>query len=118
MQAIHHAFVGERLQVAVVVRAVPGAGFVDDPDVAIDGANGLDDLGGQGAPLVGDVVRAAHPGGGLVIDIVAVDEVVVGGVFELVGHCGPEAEEAVASLRVVPEGGESGIGVAVDGRLV
>ena len=118
MQAIHHAFVGERLQVAVVVRAVPGAGLVDDPDVAIDGANGLDDLGGQGAPLVGDVVRAAHPGGGLVIDVVAVDEVVVGGVFELVGHCGPEAEEVFAHLRVVPEGRVAGVFVGIHGRLV
>ena len=118
MQAIHHAFVGERLQVAVVVRAVPRAGLVDDPDVAIDGANGLDNLGGHGPPLVGDVVGALNPFGGLVIDVVAVDEVVVGGVFELVGHCGPEAEEVVENLRVVPEGGETGIGVAVDGRLV
>ena len=67
MQTIHHAFVGEGLQVAVVVRAVPGAGLVDDPDVAIDVTNGLDDLGGQGAPLVGAVVRAFNPFGGLLL---------------------------------------------------
>ena len=118
MQTIHHAFVGEGLQVAVVVRAVPGAGLVDDPDVAIDVTNGLNDLGSHGAPLVGDMVGALNPFGGFVIDVVAIDDVIVGRVFELRGHCGPEAEEAVASLRVVPEGGESGIGVAVDGRLV